>query len=96
MTAIGTIVTDLHWDVLTVKRPGLTRDLPPGKEELMWVTNSSRLIHGERDAVLVDTLLTTKQSGNSIGLGRRERQEPHRDLYHPRTWRSFLWRRIAS
>jgi glyoxylase-like metal-dependent hydrolase (beta-lactamase superfamily II) len=54
--------TDLRWDVLTVKRPGLTRDLPPGKEDLMWVANSSTLIHGERDAVLVDTLLTTEQS----------------------------------
>ena len=28
----------------------------------MWVTNSSTLIHGERDAVLVDTLPTTEQS----------------------------------
>jgi glyoxylase-like metal-dependent hydrolase (beta-lactamase superfamily II) len=45
-----------------VKRPGLTRELPPGKEELMWVANSSTLIYGERDAVLVDTLLTTGQS----------------------------------
>jgi glyoxylase-like metal-dependent hydrolase (beta-lactamase superfamily II) len=62
MTAIAITSTDLHWDVLTVKRPGLTRDLPPGKEELMWVANSSTLIHGERDAVLVDTLLTTEQS----------------------------------
>lgn len=62
MTAIGATVTDLDWDVLTVKRPGLTRDLPPGKKELMWVANSSTLIHGERDAVLVDTLLTTEQS----------------------------------
>jgi glyoxylase-like metal-dependent hydrolase (beta-lactamase superfamily II) len=62
MTAISKTSTDLHWDVLTVKRPGLTRDLPPGKEELMWVANSSTLIHGEHDAVLVDTLLTTEQS----------------------------------
>ena len=62
MTAIAKTSTDLHWDVLTVKRPGLTRDLPPGKEELMWVANSSTLIHGERDAVLVDTLLTIEQS----------------------------------
>ena len=62
MTAIAKTSTDLHWDVLTVKRPGLTRELPPGKEELMWVANSSMLIHGERDAVLVDTLLTTEQS----------------------------------
>ena len=29
--------TELQWDVLTIKRPGLTRDLPAGKEELMWV-----------------------------------------------------------
>src|SRR6267143_2016368 len=54
--------TDLHWKVLTIKRPGLSRDLPAGKEELMWVANSSTLIYGERDAVLVDTFLTTEQS----------------------------------
>jgi glyoxylase-like metal-dependent hydrolase (beta-lactamase superfamily II) len=62
MTTIAMTNTDLRWDVLTVKRPGLTRELPPGKEDLMWVANSSTLIHGERDAVLVDTLLTTEQS----------------------------------
>ena len=62
MNAINTTKTDLHWNVLTIKRPGLVRDLPAGKEELMWVANSSTLIHGERDAVLVDTLLTTEQS----------------------------------
>ena len=53
---------DLQWNVLTITRPGLTRDLPPGKEDLMWVANSSTLIYGERDAVLVDTFLTTEQS----------------------------------
>jgi len=52
----------LTWMVLTVKRQGLTRDLPPGTEELQWVANSSTLICGERDAVLVDTFLTTEQS----------------------------------
>ena len=62
MTAIGTIVTDLHWDVYTIKRPGVSRDLPAGKEELTWVANSSTLIYGERDAVLVDTFLATQQS----------------------------------
>src|ERR1700736_145355 len=60
MNAIGT--PKLQWDVLTIKRPGLVRDLPPGKENLMWVANSSTLISGERDAVLVDTFLTTEQS----------------------------------
>jgi glyoxylase-like metal-dependent hydrolase (beta-lactamase superfamily II) len=54
--------SNLKWDVLTIKRPGLSRDLPPGKEELSWVANSSTLIHGEKDAVLVDTFLTIEQS----------------------------------
>src|SRR5580704_6870844 len=62
MNAIDTTKTDLQWNVLTIKRPGLTRDLPPGKEELMWVANSSTLIYSERNAVLVDTFLTTGQS----------------------------------
>jgi glyoxylase-like metal-dependent hydrolase (beta-lactamase superfamily II) len=53
---------DLHWDVLVKQRPGLTRDVPPGKESLMWVANSSTLISGKRDAVLVDTFLTIDQS----------------------------------
>jgi glyoxylase-like metal-dependent hydrolase (beta-lactamase superfamily II) len=52
----------LTWKVLTVKRPGLTRDLPPGTEDLQWVANSSTLISGERDAILVDTFLTAEQS----------------------------------
>ena len=62
LDAASTISADLQWDVLTIKRPGLSRDLPAGKEGLMWVANSSTLIRGERDAVLVDTFLTTKQS----------------------------------
>ncbi|MGA3012263.1 MAG: MBL fold metallo-hydrolase [Terracidiphilus sp.] len=53
---------NLKWDVLTSKRPGLSRDLPPGKEDLLWVSNSATLIYGERDAVLVDTFLTIDQS----------------------------------
>jgi glyoxylase-like metal-dependent hydrolase (beta-lactamase superfamily II) len=62
MTAAETTDASLSWDVLTIRRPGLTRDLPAGKEELMWVANSSTLIRGERDAVLVDTFLTIEQS----------------------------------
>jgi glyoxylase-like metal-dependent hydrolase (beta-lactamase superfamily II) len=67
MISIATTGTDLHWEVLTIKRPGLTRDLPPGKEGLMWVANSSTLICGERDAILVDTFLTTEQSKTLLG-----------------------------
>jgi hypothetical protein len=62
MNAIDTTKTDLHWNLLTIKGPGLVRDLPAGKEELRWVAFSSTLISGERDAILVDTLLTTEQS----------------------------------
>jgi len=62
MTTRNTANADLHWDVLTITRPGLTRDLPAGKETLMWVSNSSILIYGKRDAVLVDTFLTKEQS----------------------------------
>jgi glyoxylase-like metal-dependent hydrolase (beta-lactamase superfamily II) len=52
----------LNYKVFTVTRPGLNRDVPPGKESLMWVANSSTLIYGERDAVLVDTFLTVDQT----------------------------------
>ncbi|MEA2733357.1 MAG: hypothetical protein QOD93_673 [Acetobacteraceae bacterium] len=62
MNAADITNTNLQWDVLTIKRPGLSRDLPPGKETLMWVANSSTLIYGDRDAILVDTFLTTEQS----------------------------------
>jgi len=62
MTTRNTVNADLHWDVLTITRPGLTRDLPAGNEKLLWVANSSILIYGKRDAVLVDTFLTKEQS----------------------------------
>jgi len=58
-TTVGTL---LKWDVLVTKRPGLSRDLPPGKEQWMWVPTSATLISGQRDAVLVDTFLTVEQS----------------------------------
>src|SRR5512140_665978 len=54
--------TALNWDVFTIKRRGFTRDLPHARPELMWVANSSTLIWGKRDAVLVDTFLTKEQS----------------------------------
>ncbi|HVE22209.1 MAG TPA: MBL fold metallo-hydrolase [Acidocella sp.] len=62
MTATTSAGKTLKWDILTIKRPGLSRDLPPGNEKLMWVANSATLISGERDAVLVDTFLTSAQS----------------------------------
>ncbi len=52
----------LQWSVFVTKRPGLSRELPPGYESLAWVPNSSTLVYGERDAVLVDTFLTVEAS----------------------------------
>jgi len=52
----------LNWKLLTKKRGSSTQGLPPGKEDLAWVTNTVALINGERDAVLVDTFLSVQHS----------------------------------
>jgi glyoxylase-like metal-dependent hydrolase (beta-lactamase superfamily II) len=52
----------LRYEVLCGRRPGLTRDLPPGTEDLQWVVNTSTLIYDDRDAVLVDTFTTVDQN----------------------------------
>jgi glyoxylase-like metal-dependent hydrolase (beta-lactamase superfamily II) len=52
----------LNWKILTKKRAGVTQGLPPGKEDLAWVTNTVTLIYGERDAILVDTFLSVQHS----------------------------------
>ena len=62
MSTGASVKTAPKWDVFVAKRQGLTRDLPPGKEEWMWVPGSATLIYGEKDAVLVDTLLTVDQA----------------------------------
>ncbi len=61
-----TVSPTLKWDVLVTKRQGLNRDLPPGKEEWMWVPTSATLIYGERDAVLVDAFLTVEQAHAAV------------------------------
>src|SRR5258708_20399871 len=66
MSAANTTNNNLQWDVLTIKRPGLSRDLPAGKEELMWVANSSTLIYVDPDPVLLDTFLTTHHSSTFL------------------------------
>jgi hypothetical protein len=43
----------LNWKLLIKKRAGVTQGLPPGNEDLAWVTNTVTLVYGERDAVLV-------------------------------------------
>ncbi|SCE96374.1 Glyoxylase, beta-lactamase superfamily II [Micromonospora coriariae] len=39
-------------------KPVVSTDLPPGESREMWSPTSSTLIYGDRDAVLVDALLT--------------------------------------
>jgi glyoxylase-like metal-dependent hydrolase (beta-lactamase superfamily II) len=52
----------LKWKLLTKKRGSSTQGIPAGKEHLAWVTNTVTLVHGERDAVLVDTFLSAQHS----------------------------------
>ena len=58
----GEYMPKLNWKLLTKKRGSSTQGLPPGKEDLAWVTNTVTLIDGERDAVLVDTFLSVQHS----------------------------------
>jgi glyoxylase-like metal-dependent hydrolase (beta-lactamase superfamily II) len=62
MTAVAIGEIPLKWDVFVTTRQGLTSDLPPGKEQWMWVPTSATLIYGKRDAVLVDAMLTIEQA----------------------------------
>ena len=62
MTTLQNQSPTLNYDVLALKRPGLTRDLPPGTESLQWVTNTATLIAGSQDAVLGDTFATIDQN----------------------------------
>jgi glyoxylase-like metal-dependent hydrolase (beta-lactamase superfamily II) len=58
----GKYMPKLNWKLLTKKRGSATQGLPTGKEDLAWVTNTVTLIHGERDAILVDTFLSQQHS----------------------------------
>jgi glyoxylase-like metal-dependent hydrolase (beta-lactamase superfamily II) len=59
-------MANLNWKVLTKKRPGVTQGLPAGTEDLAWVTNTVTLIHGEHDAILVDTFLSVQHSKDLV------------------------------
>jgi hypothetical protein len=48
--------------ICPLKRRSLTHDLPSGTESLQWVTNTSTLIYGQHDAVVVDTFATIDQN----------------------------------
>jgi len=54
--------TGLRYAIKTAQRPGVTRDLPYGPDDLLWVANSSTLVYGSNDAVLVPSLSTSGET----------------------------------
>ncbi len=68
-------MTGLRYATLVLKRPSLTRDLPHGPTDLLWITNTATLVYGAQDAVLVDTFTTTAQNADLVkwigSFGRR-------------------------
>ena len=63
MTDIETRDMPLNWEVfVTPGIPIVTSDLPPGTQQRVFSPISATLISGQRDAVLVDALLTVEQA----------------------------------
>ncbi|BCG99832.1 MBL fold metallo-hydrolase [Mesorhizobium sp. 131-2-5] len=52
----------LRWKLFIQKRASATQGVPPGKDDLKWVANTTTLIYGEREALLVDTFLSDAQT----------------------------------
>jgi glyoxylase-like metal-dependent hydrolase (beta-lactamase superfamily II) len=52
----------LEWKLFIRKRASATQGVPPGKDDLKWVANTTTLIYGELEALLVDTFLSNAQT----------------------------------
>jgi hypothetical protein len=52
----------LQWKLFIRKRASATQGVPPGKDDLKWVANTTTVIHGEQKALLVDTFLSDAQT----------------------------------
>ncbi|MEV4263966.1 MBL fold metallo-hydrolase [Kribbella sp. NPDC049584] len=48
-------------------KPAVSNDLPPGEVRRMWSPTAATLIYGERDAVLVDPLMTQAEGEDLAG-----------------------------
>lgn len=56
-------MTTLQYSVYVApSKPAVSDDLPPGEARRLWSPTASTLIYGERDAVLVDPLMTVDES----------------------------------
>jgi glyoxylase-like metal-dependent hydrolase (beta-lactamase superfamily II) len=63
MTEATTSNAPLQWKLLVKKRHSDPhRAPPPGNPSLVWITNTVTLLYGERDAMLVDTFLSSEQN----------------------------------
>jgi predicted oxidoreductase len=62
----------LHLDVFVAPyKPIVGLIAPMGEGEATWPATSVSLISGERDAVLIDALLTAEESGRVVNLSER-------------------------
>jgi glyoxylase-like metal-dependent hydrolase (beta-lactamase superfamily II) len=52
----------LQYKLFIRRRASATQDTPPGKDDLKWVANTTTLVYGEREALLVDTFLSDEQT----------------------------------
>jgi glyoxylase-like metal-dependent hydrolase (beta-lactamase superfamily II) len=52
------VAKPLQWKLFIRKRASATQGVPPGKDDLKWVANTTTLIYGEQEALLVDTFLS--------------------------------------
>jgi len=54
--------SSLQFRLFIRRRTSATQGTPPGKDDLKWVANTTTLVYGEREALLVDTLLSDEQT----------------------------------
>ena len=52
----------MNFKLYVQKRQSVSGSLPPGRENDTWVGCTSTLIHGQKEAMLVDTFLTIKEN----------------------------------
>lgn len=56
-------MSELQYSVyIAPAKPAVSDDLPPGESRRMWSPTAATLVHGARDAVLVDPLMTVAES----------------------------------
>jgi len=58
----------LHYSTYVApSKPAVSDDLPPGELRRMWSPTAATLIHGEKDAVLADPLMTAAEGEDLAG-----------------------------